>query len=101
MFNSNHKSNYTYINIRENNLIHNTSLASYNYTTPYSVIGGHNKGASSKLHKYYTKDIAINATRYLKSDLKLFHYPSWDGLDAEKYLDSLKYQQSSSLSSTP
>lgn len=56
-----------------------------------TTIGGHNKGASSKLSAYFNQSIAINANIFFANDLRLFNYPIWDGIDAKKYIELLAY----------
>ena len=56
-----------------------------------TTIGGHNKGASSKLSAYFNQSIAMNANIFFANDLRLFNYPIWDGVDAKKYIELLAY----------
>ena len=56
-----------------------------------TTIGGHNKGASSKLSAYFNQSIAMNANIFFANDLRFFNYPIWDGVDAKKYIELLSY----------
>lgn len=56
-----------------------------------TTIGGHNKGASSKLSAYFNQSIAMNANIFFANDLRFFNYPIWDGVDAKKYIELLAY----------
>ncbi len=56
-----------------------------------TTIGGHNKGASSKLSAYFNQSIAMNANIFFANDLRFFNYPTWDGVDAKKYIELLSY----------